>query len=228
MRKTEGPVIPPRREGINADTCCAASQNRLPVRPAGGAVAANCSVAAGAVLPDADHGLFAEDRARGTLHQLAAGPAEQLPGTAGFPGTRPAFFGGSWAGGRDDGDQPVRFFSGKLRRKDSVPVRRSADPGTAALCDAAAGGAGTAAAARNHRALGARRTASFDGFSGGSQPAAAKSGAVRDPDGAGGPDFGRDFDARERVVPGFGVAAGADSAAPGPGGAVRVGVLDSA
>ena len=60
------------------------------------------------------------------------------------------------------------------------------------------------------------------------QPAAQPARSVPDPDGAGGPDVRGDADARQRVVPRLGLAAGADPPAPGPGGAVRLGLPDPA
>ena len=43
--------------------------------------------AARAALPHADHGYSLKIEPRRPLHQLAAGPAEQLPGAPGVPGT---------------------------------------------------------------------------------------------------------------------------------------------
>ena len=183
--------------------------------------------ASGAAHPDAGPRLFAEHRPGRAFPQLAAGPVRQLGRARGLSRAR--------LGGRDhgrphrrhDGHQSVRLFRRALRRKLPIHLRAGAGEGI----DSVPGNGVERGAARGMgRALSqidpARREHRQP--AGAAQPGAQVADRIPRADGAGRPDAGADAYAVQRLVPRFGLAAGADPAPSGSRGALRLRLSDPA
>ena len=168
----------------------------------GCARAAGHPSASGAALPHPHPVLFAEDRARRALHQLAAGPAVQLSGARGVSETDPGAAHRSGSGRRDGGAQSVRFLPRGLRAEIPLPLR--ADRGAAGWRRICVDGAGDARCSPSISRGIAREPCSHDRFSGRAQPASRGRRAVSDPHGAGRANARADARETLGLVPRFG------------------------
>src|SRR5271169_6546473 len=213
---------PCRGEGQGADPVhprCAEPRHIVPVQPRRQARAAAGASSTRAPLPNADPVVLPPGEAGRPLHQLAAGPSEQLrrsshvsregPGAA--PRGRPR--------GRDLGLRPLRFLPRAPRELLSLRV-----------CGLAASRAAAVPLPRGTGGLlrplspDDRAGAADSGFPRGSQPETPPGRALRDPPRAGRAVEGRDAQERKRIVPRFGVAPRAAAEAHWTGGALRVGL----
>ena len=161
---------------------------------------------------------------RATLHQLAAGPARQLPRAARVPRPDATVADRRRSDRRAVGLQSVRLLSRTVGRNVSVRVRALAEAGARAVPRAAPG--------RSEAPRLSRRDRSAPGphhrFPRRSQPPAGTGHHLHHPARAGRPDARRDARSWKRLVPRHRLAARADPAPSRPGGALRLRLPDSA
>ncbi len=112
-----------RSSGFRVHPRRAESRHPLPLRSPGVAERAAGAAAPGAPLPHAHPLLLDARRARAALHQLAAGPAGQLPRAAGVPRAHPRIPRRGRSRRRDGGPQSVRLLPRAIRGTHSVPLR---------------------------------------------------------------------------------------------------------
>ena len=211
-------------ESLNVDPRRAQPHHALPLRPADPPRPAGRPAAAGAALANPHPELLDEGRAGRALHQLAAGPAGELPRAARLPEADDVLSRRGRPGRRDGGLQPVRFLPRAERGKVSLRLRARAAGRARAL---PAQGAGDAAVQDLPRSRRPQREAD-EHLPDGAQPGAAEGHRLPDPHGARRADARADAAERERLVPRQRVAAGAAPASSRPGGALRLGLPDPA
>lgn len=196
----------------------------LRLRPADRPGSADRAIAPGAALPQPRGLVFAESGARQPLHQLAAGPVRQLPGAAGVPRKDHRIQGHGGPGGGDVGLQPVRLLPGAARRELPLPLQRIPGAGTRSLSGHRSGHAAAAELSRQDRP----HRAPHHRLPGRHQPAGGQRHPVPHPPGARRADARGNAGKSQRLLPRFRLAAGADAAPRGAGGALRVGLPDPA